>query len=308
MPQRTAIALAVRFPVSASRIARNRTACAADGRFRSRSSMTACVMCLGILIVRAMLNDAFFNQYNPKLHNNLICLFEAGATPTPVKRGVNKTITPTGELDTASAASMPNTTETQVLPEGQITECWDRVKRHHQAAGQAFIHTVLNGVEIVRLKLMLPHRQFSNQAKQQIPEIGLRTIRRYRQIGEWYLSAAHGDVCTVRQLREKKAQPQPELCDEQAVQDYLEEYELDTAEQLQRHALDKVEALTLPGGTPRSRVKNLMKAVRRCWSRMSAAQREEIMLNFEELKNRPARASSTELSDTKSTAQDEGAS
>jgi hypothetical protein len=202
---------------------------------------------------------------------------------------VNKIINSNGELGTVSPVPMPKTTETNSLPDEQVAACWDRFKQNHEAASQAFSHTVINGIEIVRLKLLLPHRQFSRQAREQIPDIGLRTIRRYRQIGEWYLSAAHGDVLTVRKLREQEAQPQPELCSETAVAAYLEASDLDTAEDLQRHAQEKVAALKSLSGTPRNRVKNLLKTVRRCWSRMSASQKEDFATAFEELKNRPAR-------------------
>jgi len=164
---------------------------------------------------------------------------------------------------------------------------WARLKEHHQAAGQAFLHSVVAGIEMVQLKLAIRQRDFAKQAKQHLENITPRTLSRYRQIGEWYLTAAHGSVATVAALREQDAAPLAELCSDEEVADYLSASTLSNANELRRHAITKVPALLIPASAPRtSRVDNIMEKVRRAWSRMTSVQREEFLGCIEELRTK----------------------
>lgn len=169
----------------------------------------------------------------------------------------------------------------------EVANRWERFKEHHNAVGQAFIHSVMAGIEIVHLKLALPHGSFTNQAKANMPSIAARTLRRYREIGEWYLTAAHQRVVTVAKLGESGAEvPQPELCLEEFVRDYISANSITCAEDLKSHAFEKVPEMEKVGGASRrNQVENLMGKIRRAFARMSPLQRELLWQRFNELQN-----------------------
>lgn len=179
--------------------------------------------------------------------------------------------------------------DTEVNPV-ELDHCWERLNQHHQAVGEAFLHTVICGVEIVRLKRLIRHGGFSIQAKKHVPTLAPRTIRRYRQIGEWYLSASHGRVVTVSILREDDSEPEGDLCRDEAIAEYLHTSQIQNADQLQEKAFEQVPELKEPRGASKgSRVENLMQKVRRAWSRMSPDQKSEFVRCFEEFRSKPAK-------------------
>lgn len=172
----------------------------------------------------------------------------------------------------------------------EIGNRWKRLNQHHQAAGQAFLHTVIAGIEVVQLKLLLPHGSFAKLAQEQIPGLAGRTVRRYRQIAEWYLSAAHGRVATVSQMHEDGTSPQEEICTDEFVSALLNRAHIWNADDLRAHALEKVPDLAAPNKRKRSsRVDNLMQKVRRAWSHMSDEQKAEFVRRFNEYRVRPAK-------------------
>ena len=136
---------------------------------------------------------------------------------------------------------------------------WARLKEHQQAAGQAFLHSVVAGIEMVRLKLAIRQRDFAKQAQQHLENITPRTLSRYRQIGEWYLTAAHRSVATVAALRKQDAAPTTEFCSDEEVAEYLGAAGLRNADELRQHAIKEVPELLVPASAPRtSRVDNIM--------------------------------------------------
>ena len=164
---------------------------------------------------------------------------------------------------------------------------WERVRTHHKAAGKAFVDMISASVEIVLLKLLIEHGQFTRQAQEKAPELSIRSIRDYRQFGERYLSAAHGRVMTVRVLRAAKQRPQEELCSQDAIAGYLQEKKLICGSDLKKHAEELVPDLVKSSrGTKRgsSRVKNIFHKVKRAWSGMTSAQRAEFETCFDQLR------------------------
>lgn len=170
---------------------------------------------------------------------------------------------------------------------------WQNLREHHLAAGQSFRHAVIAGIEIVQLKLALPHGKFAQAAKHELENIAPRTLSRYRLIGEWYLSATHGRVLTVAELREQDAAPLEDLCSDETVTSYLEASAIRNADDLKLHAVQKVPALAKPASPPKkNRVENIMQKVRRSWSRMTSEQKLEFIQRVEELRTQPAKAAS----------------
>jgi hypothetical protein len=183
-----------------------------------------------------------------------------------------------------------NQDQTRTVVDTEIGACWERLNHHHQAAGDAFLHTVICGVEIVKLKLAIRHGSFAEEVQKHVQKIAPRTIRRYRQIGEWYLSAAHQRVMTVMALRENDAEPQDNECSDEAVTNYLETTQVKNADELQQHALEKVPDLAKPRAKSKgSRAENLMQKVKRYWSRMSSEQKIDFVKRFEEFRSQASK-------------------
>jgi hypothetical protein len=177
----------------------------------------------------------------------------------------------------------------------EITARWERLKKHHEAAGQAFLHSVIAGLEIVRLKLVVHHGAFCKQALEHVPGIAPRTIRRYRQLGEWYLSAAHERVVTVAELREAESEPQDHLCTDEAVAEYLEAAKIHNADELHDNAVEKVPDLAEPRSNRNgSRVENIMGKIKRAWSRMTGEQRTEFIQCFDAFRAKPPKPPKTQ--------------
>jgi hypothetical protein len=172
---------------------------------------------------------------------------------------------------------------------------WQHLREHHLAVGQSFRHAVIAGIEIVQLKLVLPHGKFAQAAKHELENIAPRTLSRYRLIGEWYLSATHGRVLTVAELREQNAAPLEDLCSDESVASYLESSAVRNADDLKLHAMQKVPALAKPASVPKkNRVENIMQKVRRSWSRMNPEQKMEFLQRVEDLQTVPSKAGSSD--------------
>lgn len=178
--------------------------------------------------------------------------------------------------------------------DGEFEAHWARLKKFHEAAGEGFVNSVLAGIEVVRLKLDLPHGKFAKAAAEMAGDISPRTVTHYRQLGERYLSAAHGCVMTVRQLRKNKERPQDELCSEERASRFLAEHKIRSADDLKTVAEKDVPDLTKRRNTPSaSRVDNIFRKLRRAWSRMNDQQREEFNSRFNELRRKPATSAET---------------
>lgn len=170
---------------------------------------------------------------------------------------------------------------------------WERLHQHHSEVGKAFHHMVIAGIEIVSLRLSMPHGSFAKEAQERIPSLAQRTIRRYRQVGEWFLSATHGRVVTVARLRDEDQRPQDALCSDEAVTEYLQRSQIQNAEDLEKHAREKVPALFEKTNRAKGcRVDNLMEKVARAWSRMPEEQKTEFVQRFEEFRLKPKKEKS----------------
>jgi hypothetical protein len=176
----------------------------------------------------------------------------------------------------------------------QLEERWERLNQHHVAAGQSFIHNVLAGIEVVRLKLALPHGKFSKAVAEKAGDISPRTVRHYRQIGERYLSAVHSGVMTVRNMRKSKTMPEEELCAGEYAENFLTEKQIRSDDDLKQFAEKIVTDLAKRASAPgTSRVENIFRKVRRSWSRMTKEQKEEFGKRFDDLRIRPVTSPAT---------------
>lgn len=183
-------------------------------------------------------------------------------------------------------------TQLDAVP-AEIGDRWERLKSNYLAAGQAFLHSVIVGLEIVRLKLSNKHGVFGEEIKKHIPDIAQRTIRRYRQIGEWYLSGAHSRIVTVAELKKNKSEPVEQLCTDEAVDGYLKSANIRNADDLRENAIARVPDLAKPRtSTKGSRVQNLMAKFRRAWSRMNDEQKVEFVRCFDEFRSKPPKVKS----------------
>lgn len=155
-----------------------------------------------------------------------------------------------------------------------VQEHWNRLVTYEKIAAGAFKNVIVVGVELVQLKLELGHGMFSKGVEEYVPQLSTRTVRRYRQIGELYLSAAHNRVMIVGEMRRANVRPDESLCTDTAIESYLEQTKVRSAEDLKIDACKKVPKLIKTHRVLKNRkAKDEMEHVRRCWAKMNDEQK-----------------------------------
>jgi len=139
----------------------------------------------------------------------------------------------------------PQATEHDAKLEGSCK----RFVEHHNAAGDTFHHSVIAAIEIVNLRLEARRGEFAALTAKYFPAIAARTVRYYRRMGEYYLSAVHECVMTVNELRELDETAREEHCSDDAVRSYVLANGLLHADDLQKLAEAKVPGLSAPKTT-----------------------------------------------------------
>jgi hypothetical protein len=156
-----------------------------------------------------------------------------------------------------------------------------QLKRHHhlamKATDEAFAHTVMAGVEVVLLKAETSHGVFTKRVRTAFLGIGIRSISRYRQVGEQYLTAAHGETIRASELRKKPALVKLEHCAEDHVSAYLQKHKLTTKAQLQAHASTTLPQTGNPSAPATLSLPNkFLLLANRELTKMNQSQREEV--------------------------------
>jgi hypothetical protein len=133
---------------------------------------------------------------------------------------------------------------------GDTGDLWRRFAMRHRmaskASGNAFANLVLAGVQVVLLKAVTPHGEFRVKVAQKVRGIAPRTITRYRQVGEQLLSAVDQKRVSVPKLQAGEQEIDAAHCAEEFILSYLRQNQLNTIQDLAKHAKSRVPELAKP--------------------------------------------------------------
>ena len=193
------------------------------------------------------------------------------------------------EPQTPSAPEvLESTGVTAATSDQQIKSRLARFTRHHRLAGkasdQAFTHTVIAAIEVVALKAETGFGKYTKEVRTVFRGVAERSIRRYRQIGEQFLSVAHGGIITAGKLRRDRVALKPGCCTDEFVFEYLKEHNLTTREQLMDHAKTAVPQPAKPAKTPLSPPFQLLKMVERGLDKMNQKDRNQAWQGLDALR------------------------
>lgn len=150
---------------------------------------------------------------------------------------------------------------------------WKRIVALRKILFAAFSYTVIIGIELVHIKCSVDHGQFTNGAKKYLPHVPMRTIRWYRTIGEWFLSAINCRIMTVKTLKRTNTVPAAEYCTDSAVVKYLQKEGIGNSVDLEMNALELIPQLF-----KKKKARNIcasrgaMRKLRRDWKYMNDAE------------------------------------
>jgi hypothetical protein len=133
---------------------------------------------------------------------------------------------------------------------GATDDNWKRLAKYHRmaskASGNAFVNLVLAGVQVVLLKAVTHHGEFRAKVAQKVRGIAPRTITRYRQVGEQLLSAVDQKRVSVPKLQAGEQEIDAAHCTEEFILSYLLQNQLNTIQDLAKHAKSRVPELAKP--------------------------------------------------------------